>query len=315
MSSDWYHLLDFIRSYSEQTLALATLTNCEGSSYRGVGARLLVHESGEYAGSLSGGCLEAGIAKVAVGVIANGLTRIEKINTQPHFGCPGVLTVQIERIEPKGLLRSIEENVRNRKEFSITTCLTGSFLGSGEGFVERVKVRPRLILVGWTSDQEPLFNMAEVLKWECHRVVKDETIAAAMNRVSSEELTVCSAENLVEKFVPDEFTAVIIMSHHLATDLSFLKQVVNCGYCYIGLLGSRRRREKLLHEVGEYGMLENSDWVDSFYTPVGLDLGADHPSSIALAILSEIQAVFSGCEAGFLRDKVGKIHDVQVAIS
>jgi len=315
MSSDWYHLLDFIHSHSEQALALATLTDCEGSSYRRTGARLLVNAQGEYTGSLSGGCLEAGIAKIARQVIADGVVKTEKINTLPHFGCPGVLTIVIEKIEPDSLLEEIAKYIRERTEFHVTTNDTGSSLGSGQGFIEQVRVRPRLIVIGWTSDQEPLLKMGEILEWECIRIVQDQKISAVIPRISSEKVMVCPAEDLADQFTPDQFTAVLVMSHHMATDLNFLKSVVNHGYPYIGLLGSRSRREKLLNELGDCGMLENPEWLDSFYTPVGLDLGADHPSSIALAILSEIQAVFTKSNAGFLREKMANIHDVQVTHS
>ena len=95
MNSDWHHLRNFIGKHQQQNLALATLTHVEGSSYRKPGARLLINQAGNYAGSLSGGCLESGIAKIGKQVIEDGDIRVEKINTQPHFGCPGILTIQI----------------------------------------------------------------------------------------------------------------------------------------------------------------------------------------------------------------------------
>jgi xanthine dehydrogenase accessory factor len=43
--------------------------------------------------------------------------------------------------------------------------------------------------------------------------------------------------------------------------------------------------------------------------PVGLDLGAESPAEIALAIVGEIAAVTRGAAAGFLRDRRGPIHE------
>ena len=103
-------------------------------------------------------------------------------------------------------------------------------------------------------------------------------------------------------------TAVLVMTHHLATDLAFLREILPAGYGYIGLLGSKRRRETLLAELGELGLLEDPVVTDRLHAPVGLDLGGHHPATIALAIVAEIQAVLAGASGGFLRDKSGTIH-------
>ena len=60
--------------------------------------------------------------------------------------------------------------------------------------------------------------------------------------------------------------------------------------------------------IGAGGFLEDDRWTERFHAPVGLDLGAENPPSIALSILAEIQAVLSGHDAGFLRDRLGRIH-------
>ena len=301
MSSDWHHLLKFMLSRRGESLALATIIACEGASYRQVGARLLVSGSGEYAGSLSGGCLEEGIAQISQRVLKEGGIRTERINTQPHFGCPGVLTILIEKVKWPSLLEELSEKIQQREPFSITTGKSGTVLGFEEGFVEEVQPRIRLVVIGWTSDQEPLFKMAEELNWECHRVMRDSRMLAETPRVASEEQSDCAAEDLVATYAPDPSTAILIMSHHMATDLAYLKAVVPGGYSYIGLLGSRRRRGELLAELGECGLLEDDAWLETFHAPVGFDIGSQHPSTIALSILAEVQAVFGKGETGLSR--------------
>lgn len=296
MSSDWHHLTEFIQAHSGEPIALATLVSCEGSSYRKAGARLLVSQSSQHSGSLSGGCLEESIAKTALVVLADGKPRSERVDTQPHFGCPGVLTIQIEKIPPHGLLDEISNNISQRETFSLTTDSTKTILGESqnkdenESFTEVVTPPTRLLVIGWTSDQDPLFQMAQHLHWDCIRIVRDEQILAETTPVAHEDCLTCPPEELSHRFPPDAATAVLIMSHHLATDLAYLKSAAAANYCYLGLLGSRRRREKLLHELGESGLLEDSSWLANFHGPVGLDIGAQHPATIALSILAEIQA-------------------------
>ncbi len=295
-SSDWHHLRAFITLHINQDLALATIIAVEGSSYRKPGARLLVTTAGHYAGSLSGGCLENGIAKLAKQVLKDGNVRTENIDTKPHFGCPGILTIRIEKISAGGLLDVVLHKLDQREVFHLTTSPEGTQIGKSnkpEHFTEAIPPRPRIIVVGWTSDQDPLFQIASVLDWECIRVVKDDKIAAATAVIANEKIIACTGNDLSTTFPPEPHTAVLIMSHHMATDLAFLASAAIANYPYIGLLGSRRRREKLLAELGEQGLLEQLGWTEHFHAPVGLDIGAAHPSTIALSILAEIQAVFT----------------------
>ena len=307
-SSDWHYLLRFLREHRGQPMALATLVAREGSSYRQPGARMLVSAGGAYAGSLSGGCLEEGIAGIARQVLADGRTRFESIDTRPHFGCPGTLKILIERIEAGGLLDEIAARVAVRESFRLATSECGTHLGGGEGFIEEVGPRPRLVVIGWTSDQDPLFRMAALLGWECHRIVRDARMDVPP--VAGEQVGLCPADELTGRFAPDSATAVLVMSHHLATDLAYLKAAFPADYAYVGLLGSRRRREELLGELGACGMLDDERAISRLHAPVGLDLGAEHPAAIALSILSEIQAVLAGRDGGFLRERLGTIHSI-----
>ena len=69
---------------------------------------------------------------------------------------------------------------------------------------------------------------------------------------------------------------------------------------YIGVLGARKRTKRLLQELEG-----NFEPTKPFHAPIGLDIGAETPEEIAIAIIAEIQAVVSGRDAGFLRDKTG----------
>lgn len=311
--SDWPFILGFARKHRGETMAMATLVDRQGASYRLPGARLLATADGTYCGSLSGGCLEESIAAIARQVIASGKPRIENIDTRPHFGCPGKLRILIEPVPRHGLLDDIDARITRRESFRITTTRDCTRIGdhacpSDGMLVENVTPAPRLVAIGGTSDLEPLFQIARIISWDCHRVLRDTRQAEGIHPVAGESIHCVSPDELLRTFTPDRSTAVIVMSHHLATDLAYLKSALPGNYGYIGLLGSRRRRETLLGELGESGMLENPEWIDRFHAPVGIDIGASHPSTIALSIVAEIQAVLTGNSSGFLRDRLGTIH-------
>jgi len=314
--NDWPFLFDFARSRSGGRLALATLVAREGSSYRQPGARMLIGEDLSFRGSLSGGCLEEGIARSARRVFGEGKPQRMVIDTRPHFGCPGKLHVLIEEIQP-ALISRIETELRERRPVLLATDSTGTRLAAGETgeLLEKVCPPPRLVAVGWTPDMEPVLGFAATLGWECHRVLRDPRMISDTPLVAGETLHVIAPDEMTRQFMPDATSAVLVMTHHLATDFAFLRKILPAGYGYVGLLGSKRRRESLLAELGELGLLEDPAVVEKFHAPVGLDLGGHHPSTIALAIVAEIQAVLAGADAGFLRDKSGTIHSGALPVS
>jgi len=86
--------------------ALVTLVRAEGSSYRRPGAHLLVGAEGAYAGSISGGCLEAEVVRKAAWMVRAGAS-VERYSTMfddtaeiPFgLGCGGVVDVLVEPAE------------------------------------------------------------------------------------------------------------------------------------------------------------------------------------------------------------------------
>src|SRR5438445_434703 len=83
--------------------ALVTLVRAEGLSYRRPGARLLLGGRGEYAGTISGGCLEAEVVRKAAWLVREGAV-VERYSTMfddtaevPFgLGCGGVVDLLLE---------------------------------------------------------------------------------------------------------------------------------------------------------------------------------------------------------------------------
>lgn len=270
---------------------------------------MLIGEDGSFVGSISGGCLEEGIANTALEVFSQRKTKRVVIDTRPHFGCPGKLHVLVEEMDPAFVSR-IGSELRARRSLLLVTDAGGTRFADGETgeLLEKVCPPPRLVAIGWTPDMDPVLGFAARLGWELHRVLRDPRMIAETAAVAGETIRALAADEMVATFKPDTTTAVLVMTHHLATDFGFLREILPAGYGYVGLLGSKRRRETLLAELGELGLLEDPVVTDRLHAPVGLDLGGHHPSTIALAIVAEIQAVLAGADAGFLRDKAGTIH-------
>jgi xanthine/CO dehydrogenase XdhC/CoxF family maturation factor len=79
--------------------------------------------------------------------------------------------------------------------------------------------------------------------------------------------------------------AAVIMSHHLENDSIYLAALAPHDIPYVGVLGPRARRDRLLEMARCPGR--------SVQGPVGLDIGAELPASIALAVAAEIHAALN----------------------
>ncbi len=91
--------------------------------------------------------------------------------------------------------------------------------------------------------------------------------------------------------------AAVAMTHSYEQDREVLRALVPLGMRYLGILGPRRRTERLVGEIaGEIGMTVE-ECLARLHTPVGLDLGGHSPAAIALSIAAELQAVLAGREA------------------
>ena len=96
---------------------------------------------------------------------------------------------------------------------------------------------------------------------------------------------------------PDEFDAVLVMSHHFDTDLRYLQQLVDSRASYIGVLGPEHRKNLLLDALDNTAAtaLEKR-----LFGPVGLDIGGNTPETIALSAMSEIHSVLENGRSGHL---------------
>jgi xanthine dehydrogenase accessory factor len=97
---------------------------------------------------------------------------------------------------------------------------------------------------------------------------------------------------------------VLVMTHNLRVDTEILSGLCRSGIAYIGLLGPRHRAQRIREELEQRGLAAGR-----LHGPTGLDIGAEGPEAIALAIVAEIHAVLQGRAGGSLRDRTESIHE------
>jgi xanthine dehydrogenase accessory factor len=286
-------ILRLFERHRSGPFALATLVRARGSSYRRPGARMLICDGGATAGSLSGGCLEEEVARRGLEIMRTGVPELMSFDTRLRFGCNGSIDVFVEPLGADFLAR-LSAEFSGRRACRIVTNFGGprEQLGScvvnrdaevrTAAFVQEVEPAIRLLIFGEGPDSVPLRALGEILGWE---VVEIDEAADLPGHA-------------------DGRTAAIVKSHNYGRDFAALCHLLKLDLPYVGLLGPRKRRDQLLNAVLDEGIAIDAE----VFAPAGLDLGAETPEELALALVAEIQATFTGASAESLRDRKAPIH-------
>jgi xanthine/CO dehydrogenase XdhC/CoxF family maturation factor len=294
---------DIISAFEKQSdapLALATLVRAQGSSYRRPGARMLIGLGGTLAGSLSGGCLEEEVAAVAREVLQMNQPRVIAFDTRRRFGCHGRIEIFVEPL-PREFLPALAKCQRARRSCTVsvnfedsTPAVGTKMLPAGaaalvNSFVQQIDPPIRLIIIGEGPDSTPLRGFSDLLGWELLEIQDAAQLAVPLDR----------------------WTAAVVKSHNFGRDFAALAALLPQNLPYVGLIGPRKRRDRLLAELFERLGALNAE----LFAPAGLDLGSETPEEIALAIVAEIQSVLAGASQSSLRQRKVAIHDVSAWVT
>jgi xanthine dehydrogenase accessory factor len=294
--------------------ALITLVRVEGSSYRRPGARLLIARDGEYAGAISGGCLETELLRKAQWMVRDGAV-VERYSTLfddtadiPYgLGCGGTVDLLLERVDTPefaALMQAMEASLGGAQFRAATqlpqdgaafsrcvldasgeTIFRGVVDGLQPMFEEWLDPPQRLVVFGAGDDARPLVTMAAGLGWSVV-VVDGRAQWARRERFAEAEFVATSAAGL--RIGADD--AVVVMTHSYEQDRAWLVEALPALPRYLGLLGARHRSALLLSEAAALLEWNVARVCERVYAPMGLDLGGDGAEAIALATVAEIQA-------------------------
>ena len=181
--------------------------------------------------------------------------------------------------------------------------------GRAEVFIEVIQPPVPLVIFGAGHDAVPLVRFAKELGWHVTVVDPRPGYATRQKFPLADTLVVCRPEEVHEHIEIQRGTVAVVMTHHYLHDADLLKSLLPLPLRYLGLLGSKRRTQRLLREARKEGILLSHSNLDLVYGPIGLDIGADTPEEIALAIAAEIQAVLAGRSGGMLRIREGPLHE------
>jgi xanthine dehydrogenase accessory factor len=177
-------------------------------------------------------------------------------------------------------------------------------------FVETLLPPVPLVIFGAGHDALPVVELARGLGWHTEVVDPQARPASRSRFASADRVTLSRPEEVGAQVGITSRTLTLLMSHNYSHDLELLKFLLASPARYIGVMGPRKRTERMLSELaaGDEAFRPGEEDRGRLYSPAGLDIGANAPAEIALSIVAEMRAVLDGRRGGMLRERRGSIH-------
>jgi len=233
-----------------EAFVLATVVASSGSSPRKAGAKMLIRGDGRFFGSVGGGRVEKESVEAALNALVDATPRmLEFVLTEENgFACGGSMSIYIEPQGRRPLLMMFGAGHVGR---AVTS------LAHGCGF--------RVVVV----DDRPECASAALLPGA------DQVFCLPVQKVFEQLQT-----------GPEDYAIIATPGHH--SDFDAVRGCLATRVGFIGLLGSRRKREILLKILEDEGFA--AEQRNRIITPVGVDIGAQTPEELAVSIVGQLIA-------------------------
>lgn len=146
----------------------------------------------------------------------------------------------------------------------------------------------KMIIVGAVHIAQPLSRMAGLAGYDV-TVIDPRAAFASDERFPNQHLICAWPDVAMEQVEIDARTAIVTLTHDPKLDDPALLAALKSDAFYIGALGSRRTHGARVERMQEAGI--SDDLIARIHGPVGLDIGAESTSEIAISIMGEVTAL------------------------
>jgi len=178
-------------------------------------------------------------------------------------------------------------------------------------FIELLQPTVSLVIFGAGNDAIPMVQFAAVLGWTVTLVDGRANYATPARFPLAKKIVIAKPGHALSEIILDDRTVIIMMTHNYNYDLAMLRQLLPMDLTYVGVLGPKKRLNRLLDELREEGIEINQQCLKNIFGPAGLDIGSENSDEIALSIIAEMQTRLKNRTGTSLRDK-SVIHDRKV---
>lgn len=295
----------------ERSILLVSIARATGSTPRKEGAMLLAGEQGLLCGTIGGGLLEHRCLELAATQPTCGhLMRFELDNRKAGslgMVCGGTTEVLFTPLTDPEPLRAALSSLQNRTPVWLCLPLDGTtpYIAQDDTLPARPTVLSqngkdalcvpltdagRVFVIGGGHVSHELCALLHRLDFR-HIVIDDRPEFCSPARFPHAEQTLTLpltelAHALTGTLHPTEADGFCIMTRGHEGDADAVRYALSTTASYIGLMGSRRKRETLFHTLAQEGFpLEAQQRI---ITPIGLEIGAQTPAEIAVSIAAQL---------------------------
>jgi xanthine/CO dehydrogenase XdhC/CoxF family maturation factor len=158
--------------------------------------------------------------------------------------------------------------------------------GGVEALAERLRPPPHLFVFGSGLDAVPVVTLARTLGWAVTVWDPRARFQTKARFVAADHIVAGDLEPVRARIAACARPLAVIMAHDLEHDRQALQLALSSSASYVGVLGPRRRTDRLLGALPGGGALTDEQR-RRLHAPVGLQLGAETADEIALSIIAQ----------------------------
>jgi xanthine dehydrogenase accessory factor len=164
--------------------------------------------------------------------------------------------------------------------------------GSLEVFVEPIKPKPTLVVVGAGHVGRAVTHLAHWLGF--HVIVTDDRseLCSADSVPDGDEFFPVPFSEFPDKIKITPWTYFVLTTRSVDVDVQGLPALLKSPAAYIGVIGSKRRWATTQQKLLDLGLTLND--LERVKSPIGLEINAETPEEIAVSILAEIITLRQG---------------------
>lgn len=296
-------ILRFLLTGAEQGLegVLVTLTGIETTSSRGIGCQMAVAADGSYAGSFSGGCVEAAVVSEALDSLASGEAKLVRFGVDSPYldirlPCGGGVDLLFNPRPDLAAIAQVLQRIDVRQPSALRLSREGMSAiepsgtsphsdWHGQDFEVDYVPPLRIVALGQGEDLTAFARLAQGFGAGVTALSPDEGALQVLGDEGVETIELVGRTAL-PLFASDPWTATIFLFHDRDWEEGLLPQALSRPAFYYGAVGSRRTHQARLQLLRAAGVPE--EVCGLLHGPVGLIPATRDPATLALSILAEV---------------------------
>jgi xanthine dehydrogenase accessory factor len=307
----WQFIYNNLQHHVE--VILLYVLESKGSSPGRQGFFMAVNERGEMCGSIGGGMMEHKYVELAKTKLQQDIKE-RSVHHQFHdkraaknqsgMICSGEQTIFIYTLQYKdaihinALINALQKNENGTLQLTYEGLLFSNIVAGVNYryeiknevdflFLEKVGYHNQLYIIGGGHCSLAFSQLMSTMDFYIHLFDEREGLnTMTENNFVHEKLTVNGYEALTELIPSGKNNYVVIMTFGYRTDKATLKALLNKNLAYLGLLGSKKKVEKMFTDLLQEGV--SKDTLNKIHAPIGMPVKSQTPEEIAVSIAAEI---------------------------